>query len=77
LLFNDARDKGLLLVSAENFATLIGYRRSRSANSREVSSFRPSLPYAGSGEPGARVIQDARPKDDEKKAPDPEKKDGG
>jgi hypothetical protein len=43
-LENDARDRGVLLISAENFATVIGYRRARSANSLEISTFRPSLP---------------------------------
>jgi hypothetical protein len=70
-LRSDARERGLLLMSAENFATVIGYRKARSANSSEVSAFRPSLPYAGTGE-GVVVV---RPKDDDKKAPDPEKKD--
>jgi hypothetical protein len=43
-LYNDARERGLLMISAENFATVIGYRRARSANSLEISTFRPSLP---------------------------------
>jgi hypothetical protein len=63
-LYNDARDRGLLMISAENFATVIGYRRARSANSLEISNFRPSLPDAGSVEAGGVV---ARPKDEEKK----------
>jgi hypothetical protein len=45
-LYNDARERGLLMISAENFATVIGYRRARSANSLETSTFRPSLPGA-------------------------------
>jgi hypothetical protein len=63
-LYNDARERGLLMISAENFATVIGYRRARSANSLEVSNFRPSLPYVDPVEPGGVV---ARPKDEEKK----------
>jgi hypothetical protein len=71
-LRNDAKDKGLLMISAKNFATVIGYRRARSANSVEKSSdFRPSLPFAGSGDTGVVV----RPREEDKKAPE-EKKDG-
>lgn len=46
-LRNDARDKGLLMISAENFANVIGYRKVRSANVVELSGFRPTLPVAG------------------------------
>jgi hypothetical protein len=63
-LYNDARERGLLLISAENFATVIGYRRARSANSLEISTFRPSLPNAGGDETGGVV---GRPKEEEKK----------
>ena len=54
MLQNDAKALGLLLISAENFATVIGYRQARSANAVQLSGFRPSLPYAGS-------IEAARP----------------
>ena len=71
-LRNDARERGLLLVSQENFATLIGYRRARSANSVEYSGFRPMLPYAGAPDGGLIVL----PPREEKKAPDMKEKDG-
>ena len=48
-LRNEAISKGLLLISAENFATVIGYRRARNANDATLSAFTPRLPYAGSG----------------------------
>jgi hypothetical protein len=70
-LYNEARERGLLLISAENFATVIGYRRARNGNSTQISNFRPSLPYAGSGEAGVFV---PRPKDEEKKAPENDNK---
>lgn len=72
MLRNDARAIGLLMISAENFATVIGYRKARSANSAELSNFRPTLPYAGSLDAGVRVQP---PMPEEKKAPEPEKKD--
>jgi hypothetical protein len=72
MLRNDAKALGLLIISAENFATVVGYRKARNANSVEFSNFRPSLPYAGSLDTGVRP---QAPMPDEKKAPDPEKKD--
>lgn len=67
----EAKERGMLQISAENFANVIGYRRARSANSPELSAFRPSLPYAGQPRPGQ-----APPPMEEKKAPEMEKKDG-
>jgi hypothetical protein len=60
-LHNDARDKGLLLISAENFANVIGYQKARSANSIELSGFRPTLPYAGAPGEGGVLMQPERP----------------
>ena len=82
-LRSDARTLGLLMISAENFATVVGYRRARSANSTELSGFRPSLPYAGAIDSGVirqpdqppPVVEEKKAPDPEKKAPDPEKKD--
>lgn len=45
----DAIDKGIFVVSARNFATMIGYR---TANAKEQVGFRPQLPTAGSVLPG-------------------------
>jgi hypothetical protein len=64
LLRKDAIDKGLLLISQENFANVIGFRRARAANSHELSTFSPRLPYAGDAVEG-------------KGPPVNEKKDGG
>ena len=72
LLRNDAKERGLLLISAENFANVIGYRKARSANSVELSGFRPMLPVAGAPDAGARAQPD-RPQ--EKKEEPKEKKD--
>jgi hypothetical protein len=41
---NDAIEKGLFIISADNLVHVIGYRRPRSASDSEISSFRPSLP---------------------------------
>ncbi len=73
LLRNQAKERGLLLISAENFATVIGYRKARSANSVELSGFRPRLPVAGAPEAGVVRVQPDRPQ--EKKEDPKEKKD--
>ena len=73
MLRKDAIERGLLLISAENFATVIGYRKARSANTADESKFRPTLPYISTGQAGVLVAPE-RPKEEEKKA-DPEKKD--
>jgi hypothetical protein len=72
----EAVERGLLLISAENFATVVGYRKARSANLSTDIDFRPSLPFAGApGERGVLVAPDReRPPEEEKKA-EPEKKD--
>jgi hypothetical protein len=69
-----ARERGLLSISAENFATVTGYRRARSGNSAELSNFRPSLPVAGPPNAGVLVMPErpAPPPAEEKKE---EKKD--
>jgi hypothetical protein len=64
------------VISAENFSTMIGYRRPRSANSPEITGFRPSLPYAGTLEAGQRQQQAPMPEPEKKAPPEPEKKDG-
>ncbi|HZZ77718.1 MAG TPA: hypothetical protein VFE62_04310 [Gemmataceae bacterium] len=72
-LWTEARDKGLLLISAENFANVIGYRKARSANSIELSRFRPQLPYAGAPGTGVLVLPD-RPREPMPMDMDKEKK---
>jgi hypothetical protein len=71
----EAIEKGLFLISAENFAVASGYRRPRNANDSETTGFRSAVPYAGSAA-GGLVIQRDRPIDapmpmPEKKAPQP------
>src|SRR5262249_17976656 len=46
-LKNEWIDRGLFLISAENFAVVIGYRQPRSASNPVLSGFRPSRPAAG------------------------------
>jgi len=43
---NEAVEKGLFIISADNLANVIGYRRPHSATDVEISSFRPTLPSA-------------------------------
>jgi len=66
-LRKDAVEKGLLIISAENFANMVGYRRARNANSVEISGFRPMLPFAGSIEAGVRPVAPPAPMPEEKK----------
>ena len=49
----------MFIISADNFATVVGYRRPRSAAESEVSTFRPTVPYAGlsAQRPGAQGEQ--------------------
>jgi hypothetical protein len=42
----DAVDKGIFVISAKNFATLIGYRQPGAL--RDTTAFRPTIPAAGS-----------------------------
>jgi hypothetical protein len=46
----EAVERGMFVISADNFANVIGYRRPRSANDTEPSAhnFRPGLPAGGS-----------------------------
>jgi hypothetical protein len=75
-LRREAMDKGVLVISAENFATMIGYRRVRSGNDeRSASAFRPGLPEAGTNIGGANQGPAAAPmpkKDAEPKKVDPD-----
>jgi hypothetical protein len=76
-LRRDAMDKGVLVISAENFATMIGYRRVRSGNDQDkTSAFRPSLPYAGTNVGIVNPAPANAPMPDQKKAPEPKKDDG-
>lgn len=67
----DAIEKGMFLISAENFSIAAGYRRPRNANNLKLGAFTSSVPFAGSVG-GGLVIQRDRPAD--KGAPLPEKK---
>lgn len=50
-LKKEAVERGMFIISADNFLNIIGYRRPRSANDLEVSSFRPRAPAAGVAAP--------------------------
>jgi hypothetical protein len=71
----EAADKGLLIISAENFLNVIGYRQPRSAVYTEAAGFRPSAIFAG--QPLQNPTVQAPPPKAEEKADDkaPEKKD--
>ncbi len=82
----EALEKGMFLISAENFAIASGFRKARNANNTDLVDFRPAVPMAGSG--GGLVIQRERPAEaaapmvekkepeppPEKKAPEPKEK---
>lgn len=48
-LRKEAADRGMFIISADNFLNVIGYRRPRSANDTSANSFRPSAIRAGQG----------------------------
>jgi len=75
-LRNDAKDRGLLMISAENFAVVTGFRKTRSANVAEVSILRsgfPGLPVAGAPTAGVLSLPGNQPRDDAKKDEMPKK----
>ena len=47
----EALERGLFVISADNLANVIGYRRPRSANDMAASDFRPTLPTGPAAEP--------------------------
>ncbi|MCI0379737.1 MAG: hypothetical protein L0215_19205 [Gemmataceae bacterium] len=53
----EAVDKGVFIISAENFFSVIGYRPPRSSQSAEVSGYRPTPLFAGPGIQPAAVEQ--------------------
>ena len=76
-LLAEARDKGVLVISAENFAAMIGYRRIHSAN-EDVKGFRPGLPMAGTSIGGGTFTAPAAaPMPPPKPKKDAEPKDAG
>jgi hypothetical protein len=74
-LRKDAIEKGVFIISGDNFATVIGYRRPRSLNDFEKSSeFRPTMPFVGTG--GGNVVRtgNGEPREEPKaKEKEPEK----
>jgi hypothetical protein len=69
----DAMEKGMFLISAENFAIAAGYRSPRNAANVEVGSFRSQAPLAG-GAQGGLLIQRDRPVEAPAPLPPEEKK---
>jgi hypothetical protein len=57
----EAIERGMFIISADNFALVTGYRRPRSATETEVSSFRPAAPYAGLSAPPPGAAADQKP----------------
>ena len=68
-LISDATALGVLQISAEDFATVIGYRKARNANSVDVSGS-ADLAVAGAAGSGGPASTAAEPMPGEKKAPD-------
>ena len=79
----EAMDRGLFLISAENFTIAAGYRKPRNANITELGKFGATAPFAGSSTSGL-VIQREVPggaapmpmpeKKEEKKLPEAKEK---
>jgi hypothetical protein len=73
-LKKDATEKGVFIISSDNFANAIGYRRPRSLNDLEKSAdFRPSMPFAGAGARGGVIAVGGEPRGDDQKAKEMEK----
>ncbi len=70
----DATDRGLIMISAENFGHMVGFRKARSATEFVRSRFMPGVPNAGIAnvEAGPRP-GGAAPMNEEKKGPADEK----
>ena len=72
----EAVEKGLFIISAENFAIASGFRRARNANNNNLTEFRSTIPFVGASS-GGLVIQRDQPRPGvappapEKKAPEP------
>lgn len=72
----DAIERGLFIISAENFTIAAGYRKPRNATNNDIAGFRPTAPLAGASTTGL-VIQRDRPAGGAPPAPmpkEPEKK---
>lgn len=74
LLRTEAIDKGLFIISVDNFLNVVGYRPPRSANLLEYSGFRPTVITAGQGLRNLTIEQPMAPKKDEPKEPEPKEK---
>lgn len=53
----DAIEKGVFLISAENFTIAAGYRKPRNANNTEVGKFGSTVPFAGAATGAGLIIQ--------------------
>lgn len=60
-----AIDRGMFIISPDNFAIVTGYRKTNGADSVQTLSFVPRAPAAGSG-PASTDEQDQMPKDGKK-----------
>jgi hypothetical protein len=67
----EAIEKGLFVISLENFMTASGFRTQRNAANMEVGTFRPTRPFAGAPGAGLRIQRNGAPMPmEEKKAED-------
>ncbi len=65
----DAIEKGMFIISVDNFLNIVGYRIPRSATTSEYAGFRPSQPKAGLALP--LRLQPVRPREEPEIAPEP------
>ena len=66
-----AVEKGLFIISVENFLNVTGYRQPRSANALDYSGFRPSVITAGQGLRGLDLSTPPAPKAQQEEPPAP------
>jgi hypothetical protein len=59
-LFKQAWDRGLFMISGDNLAAVMGYRKARSMTSLERSRFEPQTPIAGRPDEGGGISMPAR-----------------
>jgi hypothetical protein len=67
LMHKQAIDRGMFIISAENFAVVTGYRRPGSADNQQTLGFSPRPPFGASGLVGDANQMQEQQKDDAKK----------
>jgi hypothetical protein len=67
LMHKQAVERGMFIISAENFAVVTGYRRPGSADNQQTLGFSPRPPFGASGLPGDANHMQEQPNGDAKK----------